>query len=71
MKDKYIVYNLSIHMTESSCARGVRSVYSDNCKLRPRAPTNYCEVSQYKFGEEKISVLSLSGHGPLFSEKFR
>ena len=46
MKDKYIVYNLSIHMTETSCARGVRSVYSDNCKLRPRAPTNYCEVSQ-------------------------
>ena len=45
VKDKYIVYNLSLHMTESNCARGVRSVYTEDCKLRARAPTNYCEVS--------------------------
>ena len=44
VKDKYIVYNLSLHMTESNCARGVRSVYTEDCKLRARAPTNYCEV---------------------------
>ena len=45
VKDKYIVYNLSLHMTESNCARGVRSVYTEDCKLTARAPTNYCEVN--------------------------
>ena len=44
VKDKYIVYNLSLHMTETSCARGVRAVYTEDCKLRARSPTNYCEV---------------------------
>ena len=44
VKDKYIVYNLSLHMTETNCGRNVRSVYTEDCKLSARAPTNYCEV---------------------------
>ena len=44
VKDKYIVYNLSLHMTETDCSRNVRTVYTEDCKLRARAPTNYCEV---------------------------
>jgi len=65
VKDKYIVYNLSIHMTETSCARGVRSVYSDLCKLRPGAPTNYCEVTvlaSLKSPAKRMSQKSCAGY---------
>ena len=44
MKEKYVVYSLSLHMVETSCPRSVRTAYTDNCKVTPRAPSNYCEV---------------------------
>ena len=58
MKDKYIVYNLSLHMTETDCARGVRSVYTEDCKLRARAPTNYCEVGGATMLQTSLAKLS-------------
>jgi len=44
VKGKYVVYNLSLHMTETSCSRGTPGVYSENCLLRASAPSNFCEV---------------------------
>jgi len=46
IKGKYVIYNLSLHMTETSCSRGTPGVYSENCLLRASAPSNYCEVFQ-------------------------
>merc|ERR1711936_1550874 len=34
VKGKYIVYDLSLHMTETTCNRGTAGVYSENCLLR-------------------------------------
>jgi hypothetical protein len=45
VKGKYIIYNLSLHMTETSCSRGTPGVYSENCVLRASAPSNFCEVT--------------------------
>ena len=65
VKDKYIVYNMSLHMSETTCPRLVRSVYAGNCWIRSRAPTNYCEVtvlSSLKSNLRKVSRKTCAGY---------
>ena len=46
VKDRYIVYNLSLHMAETSCpGDAASSAYSGHCWVGSAAPTNYCDVT--------------------------
>lgn len=65
VKGKYIIYNLSLHMTETSCTRGSLGVYSENCLLRASAPSNYCEVTvlqSLRSNNRKLSRKTCAGY---------
>jgi len=65
VKGKYVVYNLSLHMTETSCSRGTPGVYSENCLLRASAPSNFCEVTvlqSLRSSSRKISRKTCAGY---------
>jgi len=65
VKDKYIVYNLSLHMSETSCPTSVTRVYSGNCWVNTRAPTNYCDITvlqSLKSDARKISRKTCAGY---------
>jgi len=65
VKGKYIIYNLSLHMTETTCTRGTPGVYSENCLLRASAPSNYCEVTalqSLRSSSRRISRKTCAGY---------
>jgi len=65
VKNKYIVYNLSLHMAETTCSRLMRSAYSGQCWIRSNSPTNYCEVTvlaSLKSNLKKVSKKTCAGY---------
>ena len=68
VKNKYIVYSMSLHMAETTCARHVPShvsVYSGHCWIQSTAPTNYCDVTvlaSLNSKARKVSRKSCAGY---------
>jgi len=64
VKGRYVLYNMSLHMSETTCTRGTPGVYSKNCLLRASAPTNYCEVTvlqSLRSAKKKVSRKTCAG----------
>ena len=65
VKDKYIVYNLSLHMSETTCTASVTRVYSGHCWVSDQVPTNYCDVTvlqSLRSDARKISRKTCAGY---------